>query len=71
MKDECSNYGTYPACSGVFGVMFAAAEILPVVLVCFGISLPLFGVMLSKKQVPKISPVVVLIEAVIAYSWIR
>lgn len=71
VKDECSSYGTYAACSGVFGIMFAAAEILPVVLACFGISLVLFGVMISKKQFPKISAVVVLIEAAIAYSWLR
>lgn len=69
LKDECSNYGTYAACTGVFGVMFAAAESLPIVLVCFGISLILFFVMLAKKQIPKVSAVVVLIEAAAAY-WI-
>lgn len=69
LKDECSNYGTYAACTGVFGVMFAAAESLPIVLVCFGISLILFFVMLTKKQIPKVSAVVVLIEAAAAY-WI-
>ena len=71
LKDECSNYGTYAGCFGVFGIMFAAAESLPIVLVCFGISLALYGVMISKKRFPKVSAVVVLIEAVIAYSWLR
>ena len=70
-KDEYSNYGTYAACFGVFGVMFAAAESLPVVLVCFGISLALFGVMISKKRFPKSSAVVVLMEVMIAYAWLR
>ena len=46
LKDECSNYAIYAACSGVFGIMFAAAELIPVVLVFFGISLLLFGIML-------------------------
>ena len=71
LKDECSSYGTYAACTGVFGVMFAAAESLPIVLVCFGISLILFFVMLAKKQIPKVSAVVVLIEAAIAYAIMR
>ena len=53
LKDECSNYGTYAACAGIFGVMCAPAKFLPIVLVCFGISLLLFGVMLAKKQIPK------------------
>lgn len=68
LKDECSNYGTYAACAGIFGVMCAPAKFLPIVLVCFGISLLLFGVMLAKKQIPKVSAVVVLIEAAIAYA---
>lgn len=71
LKDECSNYGTYAACAGVFGVMFAAAESLPIVLVCFGISLLLFFVMLAKKRIPKVSAVVVLIEAAAAYLIMR
>lgn len=70
-KDECSTYGTYAACAGVFGIMFAAAEALPVVLVCFGISLVLFGVMISKKRFPKASAVVVLMEAAVAYWMMR
>ena len=71
VKDECSNYGTYAACFGMFGVMMAAGEILPAVLVCFGVSLVLFGVMLTKRRIPKVSAVVVLIEALIAYSMMR
>lgn len=71
LKDECSNYGTYAACTGVFGVMFAAAGSLPIVLICFGISLILFFVMLSKKQIPKASAVVVLIEAAAAYLFLQ
>lgn len=51
--------------------MFAAAETLPVVLVCFGISLVLFGVMISKKRFPKASAVVVLMEAAVAYWMMR
>ena len=70
-KSECSNYGTYAACAGVFGVMFAAAGSLPVVLICFGISLIFFFVILSKKQIPKFSAVVVLIEAEVAYLLMR
>ena len=57
--------------AGVFGVMFAAAGSLPVVLICFGISLIFFFVILSKKQIPKFSAVVVLIEAAVAYLFMR
>ena len=51
--------------------MCAPAKFLSIVLVCFGISLLLFGVMLAKKQIPKVSAVVVLIEAAIAYAIMR
>ena len=51
--------------------MFAAAGSLPVVLICFGISLIFFFVILSKKQIPKFSAVVVLIEAAVAYLFMR
>ena len=70
LKDECSNYGIYAACAGVFGIMFAAGDLLPVVLFCFAISLLLFCVMLAKKQIPKISAVVVLLEAAAAYAML-
>ena len=70
-KDECSDYGIYAACAGFFGIMFASAELLPVVLACFAISLILFAVMIAKKQFPKASAVVVLIEAVVAYMLMR
>lgn len=71
LKDECSNYATYAACAGVFGIMLTPTEVVPLVLACFGISLLLFAVMLSKKQIPKISAVVVLLEALIAYLMMR
>lgn len=71
LKDECGAYATYAGCFGVFGIMFAAGDILPMVLACFGISLVLFGVILSKKQIPKISAVVVLVEAAIAYTMMK
>ena len=71
MKDECGAYATYAGCFGVFGIMFAAGDILPMVLACFGISLVLFGVILSKKQIPKVSAVVVLVEAAIAYTMMK
>lgn len=71
LKDECSNYGLYAACAGVFGIMFTPTEFLPIVLACFGISLILFVVMLAKKQIPKLSAIVVLIEAVIAYLMMK
>lgn len=70
LKDECSNYGIYAACAGVFGIMFAAGDLLPVVLFCFAISLLLLCVMLAKKQIPKISAVVVLLEAAAAYAML-
>ena len=71
LKDECGGYATYAACAGVFGIMFTSIKLLPMVLACFGISLLLFGVMIAKKQIPKISAVIVLIEAAIAYLWMQ
>lgn len=67
LKEECSQYGTYAACAGIFGVLLTPANNLPIVLACFAISLLLFGRMIAKKQIPKISAIVVLIEAVGAY----
>ncbi len=67
LKEECSQYGTYAACAGIFGVLLTPANNLPIVLACFVISLLLFGRMIAKKQIPKISAIVVLIEAVGAY----
>lgn len=71
LKDECSNYGTYAACIGFFGVMFTSVKLLPAILTCFGISLLLFAVMLAKKQVPKVSAVVVILEAAVSYMIMR
>lgn len=68
VKDECGNYATYAVCAGFFGLMFSSAKILPLIVFCFGISLVLFGVMLSKKQIPKISAVLVIIEAAAAHT---
>ena len=71
LKDECGNYGIYAACAGFFGVMLAPTNFPPVVLACFAISLILFAVMLSKKQIPKVSAVVVLLEGAASYMFMR
>ena len=71
LKDECGNYALYAVCASVFGLMCTPTESLIPVLACFAISLILFGVMLSKKQVPKVSAVLVLLAAVGSYLMMR
>ena len=51
--------------------MFTSVKLLPAILTCFGISLLLFAVMLAKKQVPKVSAVVVILEAAVSYMIMR
>ena len=53
-----------------FTLLQEEASLIPV-LACFAISLILFGVMLSKKQVPKVSAVLVLLAAVGSYLMMR
>lgn len=71
LKDECGDYALYAVCASVFGLMCTPTENPIPVLACFAISLILFGVMLSKKQVPKVSAVLVLLAAVGAYLMMR
>lgn len=71
LKDECSDYGTYAACAGLFGFLLSPTKNLPIVLFCFGIAVILFGLITSKKQIPKFSAVVVLIEAAASYLVMR
>ena len=71
LKDECGDYALYAVCASVFGLMCTPTESPIPVLACFAISLILFGVMLSKKQVPKVSAVLVLLAAVGAYLMMR
>lgn len=52
------------ACAGFFGIMFTSVKLLPIILACFGICLILFVVMLAKKQIPKVSTVVTILEKI-------
>lgn len=62
LKDECSNYGLYAAMVGFLGVMLAPTGSPYPLYVCFGISLALMGLIVSKKRIPKLSAIVVLLE---------
>lgn len=72
LEDECGNYAIAAGFCGFFGIIAAYAShglLLPLVL--FGAALALFGLMLSKKQIPKISLAIVIVEAVITFLILR
>lgn len=72
MEDECGNYAIAAGLCGFCGIIAASvSQSLPLTLAFFAIPLALFGVIFSKKQVPKISVIVVAVEAVIAYFLFR
>ena len=68
LEDECGNYAIAAGLCGFFGIIAAfACHALLFPLILFGAPLVLFGLMLSKKQIPKISLIFVIIEAVIPF----
>lgn len=72
VEDECGNYATAAGLCGFFGIIAASVgntALLP--LAFFAAALALFGVMIGKKQMPKISLVIVIVEAVIAFLLFR
>lgn len=71
LKDACSNYGLYAAIAGFFGVMFSAGELPIIVAICFAISLFFFVRIFACKHVPKLSLIIVIVEAVVAYIWLK
>lgn len=72
MEDECSNYATAAGLCGFCGVIAASvSHSLLLTMALFAVPLALFGIILSKKQIPKISVIVVAIEAVLAYFLLR
>ena len=72
LEDECNNYAIAAGFCGFFGIIAAyASHALFLPLILFAAALALFGLMISKKQMPKISLVIVIVEAVIAFLIIR
>lgn len=72
LEDECGNYAIAAGFCGFFGIIAAyASHALLFPLILFGAALVLFGLMLSKRQMPKISLVIVIVEAVIAFLLVR
>lgn len=71
LKDTCGNYGMYAAIAGFFGVMFSAGELPVLVAICFAISLFFFVRIFVCKRIPKLSLIIVIIEAVVAYTWLK
>lgn len=68
IKDQCGNYAIAAGFCGFFGVVAASvSHSLALTLALFAASLVPFGIIISKKQVPKISVIVVILEAVLAY----
>ncbi len=72
LEDECGNYAVAAGLCGFCGIIAASVGntlLLPLAL--FAAALGCFGVMLSKKQMPKISLVIVIVEAVVAFLLFR
>ena len=72
LEDECGNYAIAAGFCGFFGIVAAYASyalLLPLIL--FGAALALFGVILSKRQIHKISLIIVIVQAVIAFWLVR
>lgn len=72
VEDECTTYATIAGVLGFCGIIAASvSHSIPLTLAIFAAALAMFGVMISKKQFPKISLVFVIVEAVIASLLIR
>lgn len=72
MKDECGNYATAAGLFGFFGIIAASvSNSLLLTLGLFAVAVAMFGVIVSKKQLPKISVIVVAVEAAAAYFLFR
>lgn len=72
VKDECDNYAMAAGFCGFFGIVLAAATgSLVLTALLFAAAVVLFGVIIAKKQIPKISLVIVIAEAVIASLFLR
>lgn len=72
LEDECGNYAIAAGFCGFFGIVAAyASHALLLPLILFGAALALFGMMLSKRQIPKISLIIVIVQAVIAFWLVR
>lgn len=67
LKDECTNYGIYAGCTGLLAIIGAFVPSVAFTVLFFAVALGLLGMIVVKKQVPKVSLVVVIVEMVIAY----
>lgn len=71
LKEECSNYGLYAGIAAVIGVLAAPAESIIPTVICFVIAFAFLGLILVKKQIPKVSAVVVIAAIVLAVMLAR
>lgn len=72
LKDECGNYAAGAGICGFCGIIAASVSgSLPGTLAFFAGALAFFGIMLAKKQMPKISLAIVIAEAVAAYYMMK
>lgn len=70
LEDECTNYAVGAGLCGFCGVIAASvSKSLPLTLAFFAGALVCWGVMLAKKQFPKVSVVFVAVEAAAAW-WL-
>lgn len=72
LEDECGNYAAGAGICGFCGIIAASVSgSLPGTLAFFAGALVFFGIMLAKKRAPKISLVIVILEAVTAYFLMK
>lgn len=67
IKQQCVGFSVYAIVAGFVGMVFSMTKVPALSLVAFGVAVVLFGLMFAKKNPPKVSLVLVLIEAALAW----
>lgn len=68
LKSECGDYGLYAAMVSFLDMAIAASgEPVPAA-ICFAATLTPFGMIIARKRLPKLSLLVVIVEALLAYN---
>lgn len=70
-KDRAIGYATIAGFIGMLGLMFAFLEDANATITLFIATLVPFALMLRNRQIPKISAIVVLVQAILSYQFLK
>ena len=70
-KDRAIGYATIAGFIGMLGLMFAFLEDANATVILFIATLVPFALMLRNRQIPKISAIVVLVQAILSYQFLK